>query len=120
MIYSKIYKAGKAELYLFRLNGEIMKINYNKFISPLYTLNIIFQALISLVAPIIIMLTAAWLLVKYEVCGNWIYVVLILLGVIQGFRSMIVFIINASRALDALQEQKSKQKEDKQIKNESR
>ena len=82
-----------------------MKGSYQKVITPLYVINIFFQAFITLISPIAIMLGLAYLSVKYLNFGAWIYVVLILLGVFSGLYSMVVFIINSSRALEALEKQ---------------
>lgn len=91
-----------------------MKGAYGKIISPLYIINIVFQSFISLVSPAALMLLASWLLDKYTSVGGWIYAVLITLGVITGFVSMIRFIIRGMAALEALerqQEEKSAKKD---------
>ena len=80
-----------------------MNNGYKKIISPLYVINILIQAIISLISPIAIMFLFAWLLVNYASVGTWIYVVFILLGVFSGLYSMVVFILRASRALDAIE-----------------
>ena len=95
-----------------------MKKGYTKFISPIYVLNIIFQSFISLISPIAVMFFAAWLLVKYASLGPWIYAVLILIGTLSGFYSMISFILRSTRALEMLDKQNSAKKEDKPHRNE--
>ncbi|MBE6537149.1 MAG: AtpZ/AtpI family protein [Ruminococcaceae bacterium] len=95
-----------------------MKNSYQKLITPLYVLNIVLQALISLLSPIAVMFLLAWLLVTKLAVGTWIYVVLIMIGVFSGLYSMVVFIISASRALEAIEKQNSQKKEDKSSKNE--
>ncbi len=87
-----------------------MKGSYQKVITPLYVINIIFQAFITLISPIAIMLGLAYLSVKYLNFGPWIYVVLILLGVFSGLYSMVVFILNASRALESIENQNKRRK----------
>lgn len=82
-----------------------MKGVYGKIISPLYVINIIFQAFVSLISPAAIMLLAAWLIDKYTSVGGWIYAVLITLGVITGFFSMIRFVLRGMAALEALEKQ---------------
>lgn len=82
-----------------------MKGAYGKLISPLYIINIVFQSFISLVSPAALMLLASWLLDKYTSVGGWIYAVLVTLGVITGFVSMIRFIIRGMAALEALERQ---------------
>ncbi len=97
---------------IFALEVEL----YKRFISALYAINIVFQALFTLAIPIAIFLLFAWLLVSYASWPTWIYVVFIILGVLSGLYSMIKFIISATSALERLE----KQREDShKIKNEN-
>ena len=82
-----------------------MKKSYKRLITPIYVINIIFQTLLSFVSPILVMILFAWLLVKYASVGTWIYVVFIMLGVFSGLYSMVVFILRAQRALEAIEKQ---------------
>jgi F0F1-type ATP synthase assembly protein I len=82
-----------------------MKNGYRRFITPLYVINITVQALVSLVSPILLMLLFAYLITKYTAAGGWVYVVFIMLGVFSGLYSMVVFIIRAGRALEAIEKQ---------------
>ncbi len=84
------------------------KKDYKRFITPVYTVNIVLQAIISLLSPIAILFFFAYLLVKYANLGNYIYVIFILLGVFSGLYSMVVFILRAGRALEALEKQNEK------------
>ncbi|MBQ9071080.1 MAG: AtpZ/AtpI family protein [Clostridia bacterium] len=94
-----------------------MKNSYKKIITPLYIVNIVIQAFITLISPIVIMLILAYLAVKHLGIGSWIYVVLILLGVFSGLYSMVVFILTASRSLEAIDNQNN-QKGEKRKQNE--
>lgn len=80
-----------------------MKNGYTKLISPLYVINIVFQAIISLISPIAIMLFFAYLLTEYASFKNWVYVVFIMLGVLSGLYSMVIFILRSSKALEAIE-----------------
>lgn len=82
-----------------------MKNSYQKILTPIYVFNIVFQAIMSLLSPIAVMLLVAWLLVTKMSVGTWIYVVLIMFGVFTGLYSMVVFIIRACRALEAIEKQ---------------
>ena len=82
-----------------------MKNGYKKLITPLYVINITFQSLISLVSPIALMLLFAYLLTEYASAGSWVYVVFIMIGVFSGLYSMVVFILRAGRALEAIEKQ---------------
>ncbi len=90
-----------------------MKNGYSKFISPLYVINIIFQAIISLLSPIAVMLLFAYLLTEYASAGNWAYVVFIMLGVFSGLYSMVIFILRSSKALEAIERQHKEKEEDR-------
>ena len=83
-----------------------MKKSYKKLITPIYVINIVFQAILSLLSPVAVMFLLAWLLVTKLAAGGWVYVVFIMLGVFAGLYSMVVFILNASRALEAIEKQK--------------
>ena len=87
-----------------------MKNQYQKIITPIYVINIVFQAFISLLSPIGIMFLLSYLLNRYLSVGDWIYVVLIILGVFSGLYSMVVFIIRAFSALEAIEKQNSKKR----------
>ena len=82
-----------------------MKNTYGKLLTPVYVINIIFQSFISLVSPAAIMLLTAFLLNKYASVGSWIYAVLITVGIVCGFFSMISFILKAMSALEAIEKQ---------------
>lgn len=90
-----------------------MKNSYNKLITPVYVINIIFQSILSLLSPIALMFFVAWLLVTKLSVGTWAYVVFIMIGVFSGLYSMVVFILNACRALEAIEKQSSKKEEKK-------
>ncbi len=89
-----------------------MKNSYRKLITPIYVINIVIQAIVSLLSPIAIMFLLAWLLATKLSVGGWIYVAAIMLGVFSGLYSMVVFVLNASRALEAIEKQNSQKKED--------
>ena len=86
---------------------------YRKFITPVYILNIVFQSVFNLLTPAGIAFLAAWLLDTYTEVGGWIYALLITVGVLAGFYSMIVFILRAMAALDALEKQNQEKYEGK-------
>lgn len=92
---------------LFTRMGQKTNKRHVRLITPLYVINIIFQAFISLISPAVLLFFVAWLLDRYTSVGGWIYAVCIIFGVICGFSSMISFIIKASRALEALEKQNS-------------
>lgn len=78
---------------------------YKKFVSVLYVINIVAQAIFTLLTPVALMLLVGWLLV--DKCGlpRWVYVPFILVGVIAGFISMIRFAIAAGEGLERLEKQ---------------
>ena len=84
---------------------------YKKFITPIYTFNIVLQSFFSLLTPPLIMGFIAWLLNTRAGVDSWIYVVLIMLGVLTGLYSMITFILSAMRALERLEKEREEKEE---------
>lgn len=78
---------------------------YRKLIHALYCLNMLFQSLFSLAAPIALMTLVAWLLCRYTTVGSWVYVPAILVGVAVGLSSMIRFLLTASAAIRNLEKE---------------
>ena len=91
--------------------GDIMEIKmYKKFISALYVINIVSQAIFTLLTPIALGFGISWLLVRYASVPSWIYAVLITLGALIGFYSMIKFVLSAMASLDRLEKSRSTSK----------
>ena len=80
---------------------------HKKIFGVMYVLNIIAQSAFSLITSAALGLFAAWLLVRYVGAPKWTYAVLLTLGVISGFISMIKFAISASEGLERLEKQKN-------------
>ena len=74
-------------------------------VSFLYVLNIIFQALFSMLFSIGVSLLLGWVGTTYWSFPEWVFVPLIIFGVIVGIISMIKFILAATRGLDNLERQ---------------
>ena len=83
------------------------------FIHWMHWANIVFQAIFSLLFPVALGTGGAYLLVTYTSVGEWIYVVLILVGFLVGMISMIRFILIASRAVVRLEEEEKARKKRK-------
>lgn len=83
---------------------------YRKFVSAMYLLNILFQSLFNLAAPILLMLGLSWLLTAKCGVGEWIYAVLGVVGVMIGFVSMIRFITSAGASLERLERERDSKK----------
>ena len=78
---------------------------YKKLVSALYVLNILSQAIITLLIPIGFGALLSFLLTKYTSIGPWIWAVLITLGAISGSVSMIKFILSAMSGLERLEKE---------------
>ena len=92
---------------------------YKKFITPIYTVTILFQSFFSLLTPIGLMWLFAWLLNTYAGVEAWIFAVFILIGVFIGLYSMISFIIKASRALEYLEREARKEERSRSERNDN-
>ena len=80
---------------------------YKRFVGAMYVMNIIAQAIVTLLLPAALMMAIAWLFV--ERCGapEWLYAVMITLGIMSGFVSMIRFVIRASEGLERMENQRN-------------
>lgn len=74
--------------------------------SAVYVINIVFQAIFTLLWNIGLALLVGWALVRWASLPEWIYVPLIVAGVISGFFSMIKFILSAMKSLDRIEEER--------------
>ncbi len=84
---------------------------YNKFFNAMYVFNTVLQAIITLASPVAVGIFFAWLLTERAGVGDWIYVVLIILGVMSGLVSMVRFVLSAMAGIERLEnEQKMKKK----------
>ena len=83
-----------------------MKNGYSTF----YVFNIIFQSIFTLLWQIGTAVLVGWIFVRFVNAPEWIYVPLILVGVISGLVSMVKFILAAMRSLDKIEEQRRKKR----------
>jgi uncharacterized protein (DUF2062 family) len=83
-----------------------MKEGYSTF----YVINIVFQSIFTLLWQIATALLVGWIFVRFVNAPEWIYVPLILVGVISGLVSMVKFILAAMRSLDRIEEQRRKKR----------
>ncbi len=84
---------------------------YSKFVHAFYYFNIIVQSVFSLLCPVGLLTLLAWFLTSRGYVGEWIYAVLILIGIAIGLISMFRFITAAStqvRALEKAAEEKQR------------
>ena len=81
---------------------------YKRLVSALYLINIVAQSMVTLLIPAGIMFLISWLLVTKCSSPAWLYAVLIPIGVISGFISMIRFVIRAAEGVERLENQKKK------------
>ncbi len=81
---------------------------HKKFFSVMYAVNIIMQAIFSLITPAALLFALAFLFVKKLGAPSFIYVIAIVIGVIIGFISMIRFAISASEGLNRLEKEQNK------------
>lgn len=76
-------------------------------VSFLYVLNIIMQALFSLVFTVAIFFGIAYLLVELAGLPSFIYAIFILLGVVSGIYSMVKFILSSMATVDRLERERN-------------
>lgn len=78
-----------------------------KIVNAAYILNIVSQAFFNLAFPIGVGVFGSFLLVKYASVGSWIYALLVVLGAVIGFYSMIKFVLSAMAALERLEKEQN-------------
>lgn len=79
------------------------------FMNTMYALNIVWQAFWCLLFPVGLGVLFGWLLTEKCGMGDYIFVILILLGVLVGIVSMIRFLLSALAGLERLErEQQNK------------
>lgn len=76
--------------------------------STFYVVNIVFQSIFTLLWQIALGLFIGWLSVEKLGAPDWLYVPIILIGVVTGLVSMVRFILAAMRSLERLEEEKRK------------
>ncbi len=87
---------------------------YKKLVSALYVLNIVSQAIFTLLIPIGLGVLVSYLLTRFASAPSWIWAVLVVLGAMSGLYSMIKFILSAMPGLDRLEkEHNTKEKKEK-------
>ena len=87
--------------------------------STVYVINVVFQAIFTLLWNIGISLFLGWASVRWLSAPDWIYVPLIIVGVILGFISMVRFILTAMRALDRIEKERCRKIKSNGRKNEN-
>ena len=83
---------------------------HKKLFNALYALNVIGQAIFTLLIPAALFFAIGWALNTYLGVGGWIYAVTVTLGVLLGFYSMIKFTVSAMRALERLEDEQKRNK----------
>ena len=77
----------------------------SKFFSVMYAVNIISQAIFSLLTPVALMFGVSWLFIHKLSAPEWLYAVLIPIGVLFGLVSMVRFVLTATANLERLEKQ---------------
>ena len=78
---------------------------YKKAISALHVVNIVSQSIFTLLWQIALGVGIGYVAVTYWSAPQWIYIPLILAGVLTGIISMVKFLLAAMNGLDRLEEQ---------------
>ena len=79
---------------------------HKKLFGVLYAINIISQAVFTLLIPTALGFGISWLLVTRAGAPEWLYAIFIPIGVIIGLVSMVKFAISAAEALERLEKQR--------------
>ena len=90
----------------------------NKLFSVMYAINIVMQAILTLITPAALMFFIALLFIKRVGAPEWLYAVLIPIGVIGGLVSMVKFALSATTGLERLEKQTNNKTKTERDKNE--
>ncbi len=85
---------------------------YRNLVGAMYVLNIIFQAIFTLLTAPAFLFLMNYLCVKNLSFPKWTYAISLSVGFIIGIISMIKFSIAASEALERLEKQRKNKKDD--------
>lgn len=75
------------------------------FMNAMYALNIVLQGFWSLLFPVGVGILLGWLLTEKCGMGDYVFVILILLGVFVGIVSMVRFLLSALAGLERLEKE---------------
>ena len=84
----------------------------NRLFNSMYVMNIVFQAIFSLLTPPALFFFISYLLVSYLSFPEFSYAIAIVVGFLFGLVSMVKFTIAASEGLERLEKQIKKDKKD--------
>ena len=90
----------------------------NKLFSVMYGVNIVAQAIFSLLTPAALMFGIGWLFINKVGAPEWLYAILIPIGILVGLISMVKFVIAAGVNLERLEKQTGNQNKTGNDKNE--
>ena len=86
---------------------------YKKLVSALYVINIVSQAIITLLIPIGFGVLCSYLLTCFAAWPDWIWAIFVTFGAMTGLYSMIKFILSAMAGLDRLEREHNTKKKEK-------
>ena len=76
---------------------------HKKFFNAMYVFNVVLQAFFSLLTPVALGFGIAWLLVNKLSVGEWVYVVMIIIGVGSGLLGMVRFVLSSMAGIERLE-----------------
>ena len=73
----------------------------------MYVFNIIIQSFITLLSPIALGVLLGWIITENFSVDKWIYVILIIFGVITGLIGMVRFILSSMAGIERLEKEQA-------------
>ena len=99
------------------MGAQIAGVKVKSSYSTFYVVNIVAQAIFTLIWYIFTALVIGWLLTNKLGAPSWTYVPLIMVGVALGLVSMVRFILAAMNSLERIEEENRKKKKLKEKNN---
>lgn len=87
-----------------------------KLVNAIHVLNILFQAIYSLLFPVGVGVALSYVLVEFCGAKTWVWALLLTVGVLIGLVSMVKFILSAARNLERLEKEQAALRAEKQKK----
>ena len=81
-----------------------------RLLNAFQLLNIVFQAIYSLLFPVGVGAVISYLLTEYADMDSWIWALLLTVGVLIGLVSMVKFILSATQNMDRLEKERAERR----------
>lgn len=97
-------------LLTLKMQGREENDMQGRLLNAFQLLNIVFQAIYSLLFPVGVGAVISYLLTEYADMDSWIWALLLTVGVLIGLVSMVKFILSATQNMDRLEKERAERR----------